>query len=47
MNRQEQEGSPMEMPGPYGDDDIPEIDLPGTANATNEIPDEFPRPRQS
>lgn len=37
-----QEGSPYEMPAPYGDGDIPEIDLPGKANATQEIPSEFP-----
>lgn len=27
----------------YDDDNIPEIDLPGQADATNVIPDEVPR----
>lgn len=42
MEKKEQEGFPYEMPAPYGDGDIPEIDLPGKAIATNQIPDEFP-----
>ena len=37
---------PMELPGrdnsSYGDGDIPEIDLPGAANASPDIPQEFP-----
>ena len=47
MGRKEQEGSPYETPAPYGDGDIPEIDLPGTADATNDIPDECPGREQS
>lgn len=42
MDKNKQEGSPYETPAPYGDGDIPEIDLPGKAIATNQIPDEFP-----
>lgn len=42
MGRNEQEGSPYETPAPYGDGDIPEIDLPGKANASNDFPVEFP-----
>jgi len=39
---------PLEMPGSknknaYDDGNIPEIDLPGQADATNIIPDEVPR----
>lgn len=37
---------PLELPGQnsstYGDGDIPEIDLPGTAGATPSIPEECP-----
>lgn len=37
---------PLELPGQnsstYGDGDIPEIDLPGTANATPSFPEECP-----
>lgn len=37
---------PMELPGrnssAYGDGDIPEIDLPGSDNATPDIPEELP-----
>lgn len=37
---------PLELPGrnssTYGDGDIPEIDLPGAANATPAIPAECP-----
>lgn len=42
MRKKEQEGSPYEIPPPYGDGDIPEIDLPGKANTSNDIPNEFP-----
>lgn len=47
MGRKEQEGSPYETPAPYGDGDIPEIDLPGKANASTDIPDELPGRDQS
>lgn len=43
MRKSENQTSPLEMPGNYGDGDIPEIDLPGKANATDVIPDEVPR----
>lgn len=37
---------PLELPGQnsstYGDGDIPEIDLPGAANATPDYPEECP-----
>lgn len=42
MEKKEQEPSPMELPGAYGDGDIPEIDLPSKTNATNSIPEEMP-----
>lgn len=41
MEKKEQEGTPYEAPAPYGDGDIPEIDLPGKADATPEIPEEL------
>lgn len=38
---------PLELPGKntstYGDGDIPEIDLPGSDNATPSIPEECPQ----
>lgn len=42
MENKEREIPPMEMPGAYGDGDIPEVDLPGKANATPDIPYEMP-----
>lgn len=48
MDGQQTKGpiTPMELPGKnsdaYGDGDVPEIDLPGAANATPSIPEECP-----
>ena len=36
-------GREMPLTSDYDDDNIPEIDLPGKASATNVIPDEVPR----
>ena len=46
MNAGKTPMEPLEFPGrnssTYGDGDIPEIDLPGTADATPSIPEECP-----
>ena len=46
MNAGQTPMEPLELPGrnssTYGDGDIPEIDLPGTADATPSIPEECP-----
>lgn len=47
MNNKDQNSSPYETSSPYGDGDIPEIDLPGKADATPDIPNEFPGRNQS